>query len=44
MYIYAPPLWVDWFGLILWHINHCRLLMPNPFNIHINSPFSDNSV
>ena len=20
-----------WFGLVLWQINHCRLLMPNPF-------------
>ena len=20
-----------WFGLVLWHINHCRLLMPNLF-------------
>ena len=20
-----------WFGLVLCHINHCRLLMPNPF-------------
>ena len=22
---------MNWFGLVLWHINHCRLLMPNPF-------------
>ena len=22
---------VRWFGLVLWHINHCRLTMPNPF-------------
>ena len=21
----------DRFGLVLWHISHCRLLMPNPF-------------
>ena len=20
-----------WFGLVLWHIHYCRLLMPNPF-------------
>ena len=22
---------VIWFGLVLWHINHWELLMPNPF-------------
>ena len=22
---------LTWFSLVLWHINQCRLLMPNPF-------------
>ena len=34
---------IIWFGLVLWHINHCRLLMPNPF-LNINSSISNNSV
>ena len=31
------------FGLVLWHINHCRLLMPNPF-LYIQISLSNNSV
>ena len=30
------------FGWVLWHINHCRSLIPN--FIHINSSISNNSV
>ena len=26
-----------WFGWILWHINYCRLLMPNPVFTYILS-------
>ena len=29
IYIYILDIWV--FGLVLWHINHGRLLIPNPF-------------
>ena len=24
-------IWLDWFGLVFWHINHLLLLMPNLF-------------
>ena len=30
------------FGLVLWHINHCSLLIPNPL-LHINSSISNYS-
>ena len=33
-----------WFSLVLWHINHCRLLMLNPIFININISISNNSV
>ena len=33
-----------WFGLVLWHINHCRLLNAKSIFIHINSSISNNSV
>ena len=35
MYIYPPYMYIYiymvWFGLVLWQIKHCKLLMPNPF-------------
>ena len=33
-----------WFGLVLWHINHYRLLNAKFIFIHINSSISNNSV
>ena len=33
-----------WFGLVLWHINHCRLLNAKSSFIHINSSISNDSV
>ena len=33
-----------WFGLVLWHINHCRLFDAKSIFIHINSSVSNNSV
>ena len=33
-----------WSGLILWHINHYRLLNAKYIFIHINSSLSNNSV
>ena len=41
-YLMPNSLYIN--SLVLWHINHCRLLMPNPFFIHINSSTSNNSV
>ena len=32
-----------WFGLVLWHINYCRLLNVKPIFIHINSSISNKS-
>ena len=32
------------FGLVLWHINHCRLFNAKSILIHINSSISNNSV
>ena len=31
-----------WFGLVLWHINHCRLFNVKSIFIHINSSISNN--
>ena len=33
-----------WFGLVLWHINLCRLFNAKSIFIHINSYVSNNSV
>ena len=33
-----------WFGLVLWHINHCKLFNAKSIVIHINSSISNNSV
>ena len=33
-----------WSGLVLWHINHCRLFNVKPIFIDINSSISNNSV
>ena len=33
-----------WFGLVLWHINHCRLFNAKFIFIQINSSISNNSV
>ena len=33
-----------WFGLVLWHINHCRLFNAKSIFIHINSSISNCSV
>ena len=35
---------VDWFGLLLWHINYCRLFNAKSIFKSINSSFSNNSV
>ena len=35
---------LNWFGLVLWHINHCRLFNAKSIFIHINSSISKNSV
>ena len=35
---------IDWFGLVLWHINHCRLFNAKSIFIDINSSISNNSV
>ena len=32
------------FGLVLWHINHCRLFNAKSIFIHINSSISNNLV
>ena len=33
-----------WFGLVLWHINHCRLFNAKSIFIRINSSISNISV
>ena len=33
-----------WFGLVLWHIYHCRLFNANSVFIHTNSSISNNST
>ena len=33
-----------WFGLVLWHINHCNLFNAKSIFIHITSSISNNSV
>ena len=33
-----------WFGIVLWHINLCRLFNVKPIFIHINSYISNNSI
>ena len=35
---------VFWFGLVLWHINHCRLFNAKSIFIHINNSISNYSV
>ena len=32
-----------WFGLVLWHINHCRLIIENSFYTKTSS-ISNNSI
>ena len=36
--------YLAWFGLVLGHINHCRLFNANSIFIYINSAISNNSV
>ena len=38
------PLCLVWFGLVLWHINHCRLFNAESIFILINISISNNSV
>ena len=33
-----------WFGLVLWHINHCSLFNAKSISIHMNRSISNNSV
>ena len=35
---------LDWFGYVLWHINHCRLFNAKSISIYTSSFISDNSV
>ena len=35
---------VVWFGLVLWHINYCKLFNAKSIYIHINSSILNNSV
>ena len=35
---------VFWFGLVLWHINHCMLFNTKSIFIHVNSSTSNNLV
>ena len=37
-------IWFVTFGLVLWHINHCRLFNAKSIFIHRNSSISNNSV
>ena len=41
--IKKKALWFP-FGLVLWHINRCRLFNAKSIFIHINSSISNNSV
>ena len=41
-YHYTIPFF--WFGLISWHINHCRLFNAKSSFIHIKSSISNNSL
>ena len=38
----SPGILMVWFGLVLWHINHCRLFIAKSIFIHINSSVSNN--
>ena len=44
MYISYSNFFSAVFGLVLWHINHCRLFNAKYIFIHINSSISSNSV
>ena len=44
IYIYIYIYKQVWFGLVLWHINHCRLFNAKLIFIHINSSISKNLV
>ena len=35
---------VVWFGLVLWHVNHCWLFNAKSIFKHMNSSVSNNSV
>ena len=42
---FSSPSWVATprFGLVLWHINHCRLFNAKSILIHMKSSISNNS-
>ena len=44
LYIYTRGFGLVWFGLVLWHINNCRLFNAKSIFLHMISSSSNNLV